>query len=76
MSVERIAKIIISEIIEAFIFAILITACNEFSKYLPTFDSCSSIYLLWTFAGLATPIVIWLEIEDDILHALGRIIGK
>lgn len=72
MSFEKIIKIILSEIVEALLFSILIAIVSAFPENSVKQDIIKMLISFWGIAGLATPFVIWFEVENEILKIFGK----
>lgn len=68
MTVKKIGIILISEMIEAFIFIVFLIVISTF----PEVPGKENIILFlisgWALIGIATPFIIWFEIYDEIAN--------
>ena len=70
---EKIIQIVVSEIIEALIFLILIISLASLSTEFPLLAQLIPIFLWgWVIIGIATPMIIFTELGDYILDSFSR----
>ena len=66
MSLSKILEIVVAEIIEAFVFILLIIINELFNSQLGLTSFLTDYFLLlWGVLGIATPFVIWFELTDE-----------
>jgi len=69
MSMDKIAKIVLVEVVEAFIFIVLIML---FDSTQMLSNQTYVIYLIWGLMGVGTPFIIWLELEEELARLINN----
>jgi len=65
MGIEKIAKIIYAEIIEGLIFYVILLVVGALPSS-SMFNPVTAVLTIWSIFGVATPVIIWFELEEEI----------
>ena len=68
---EKILKIVFGEIAGAFIFIVALMTLGTLPNDQISLQLTSTIFVLWGIYGIGTPIVIFAELEKEILKIFG-----